>query len=159
MFKLFHKKLNKKGFTLAELLVVVAILAILVAVAIPIFTASLEDAQLRVNLANIRSVKAAGVTNILTNPDKYAAGEHAGWRITAKVSQNGQITNLKVEAKTKIDDIKDDGIVAGTGSAPADDAGYKTTNAEIKKQKARGDNEYYFVLAYATDLSTPEAAN
>lgn len=31
---------NKKGFTLAELLIVVAIIAVLVAVAIPIFPAS-----------------------------------------------------------------------------------------------------------------------
>ena len=32
-------KENKKGFTLAELLIVVAIIAVLVAIAIPIFTA------------------------------------------------------------------------------------------------------------------------
>ena len=38
MMKLMNKKLTKKGFTLAELLIVVAILAILVAVSIPIFT-------------------------------------------------------------------------------------------------------------------------
>ena len=33
---------NKKGFTLAELLVVVAIVAILVAISVPIFTAQLR---------------------------------------------------------------------------------------------------------------------
>lgn len=31
-------KTNKKGFTLAELLIVVAIIAVLVAIAIPVFT-------------------------------------------------------------------------------------------------------------------------
>ena len=36
--EIMKTKINRKGFTLAELLVVVAILAILVAVSIPIFT-------------------------------------------------------------------------------------------------------------------------
>ena len=36
---------NKKGFTLAELLVVVAIVAILVAISVPIFTSQLGKAR------------------------------------------------------------------------------------------------------------------
>ena len=40
-----RKRLNKKGFTLAELLIVVAIIGVLVAVSIPIFTAQLEKAR------------------------------------------------------------------------------------------------------------------
>ena len=32
------KQTNRKGFTLAELLIVVAIIAVLVAIAIPVFT-------------------------------------------------------------------------------------------------------------------------
>ena len=35
-------KKNNKGFTLAELLIVVAIIAVLVAIAIPVFTSQLE---------------------------------------------------------------------------------------------------------------------
>lgn len=38
-------KINRKGFTLAELLIVVAIIAVLVAVAIPIFGSQLEKKQ------------------------------------------------------------------------------------------------------------------
>lgn len=46
---------EKKGFTLAELLVVVAIIAVLVAIAIPVFTAQLDRANASVDEANIRS--------------------------------------------------------------------------------------------------------
>ena len=61
MNKLMNKKLTKKGFTLAELLIVVAILAILVAVSIPIFTSKLHDAKDSTDMANERAAKAAAV--------------------------------------------------------------------------------------------------
>ncbi|MEA5021024.1 MAG: prepilin-type N-terminal cleavage/methylation domain-containing protein [Gordonibacter sp.] len=46
---------DKEGFTLAELLVVVAIIAVLVAIAIPVFSASLSKSQAATDEANIRS--------------------------------------------------------------------------------------------------------
>ncbi len=45
----------QKGFTLAELLVVVAIIAILVAIAIPVFTSQIHKAKVSADLANLRS--------------------------------------------------------------------------------------------------------
>ena len=39
------KKSEKKGFTLAELLIVVAIIVVLVAISIPIFNSQLEKAR------------------------------------------------------------------------------------------------------------------
>ncbi len=54
-----HKKRTaKSGFTLAELLVVVAILAVLVAIAIPVFSSSTEKAKLAACQANRRSLLA-----------------------------------------------------------------------------------------------------
>lgn len=47
---------NKKGFTLAELLIVLAIVGVLAAVAIPVFAAQLEKVRLAVDHANIRTV-------------------------------------------------------------------------------------------------------
>lgn len=43
MFKKLRK--NEKGFTLAELLIVVAIIGVLVAISIPIFTSQLEKSR------------------------------------------------------------------------------------------------------------------
>lgn len=61
------KKNNKKGFTLAELLVVVAIIGILVAISIPIFTSQLEKAREATDVANMRAAKAAVVTAYLSD--------------------------------------------------------------------------------------------
>ena len=48
-----HKSPN--GFTLAELLIVVAIIAILSAIAIPVFSTQLEKAKVAVDEANLRT--------------------------------------------------------------------------------------------------------
>ena len=96
MINFFAKKLNKKGFTLAELLVVVAIL---IAIAVPVFTGMLADAEENVKNANIRAVRAAGVTEILTNWDEHGATggtANTAWTATAKVSPSGDMTDLQV---------------------------------------------------------------
>ena len=48
-------KKNQKGFTMAELLIVVAIIAVMVAIAIPTFTEQLERSREGVDLANLRN--------------------------------------------------------------------------------------------------------
>ena len=63
------KKLNKKGFTLAELLIVVAIIAVMAAIAIPIFTAQLGKASAATDEANIRSGYANASAELLTSAD------------------------------------------------------------------------------------------
>ena len=46
---------RSRGFTLAELLIVVAIIGVLVAISIPIFTSQLEKSREATDAANIRS--------------------------------------------------------------------------------------------------------
>ncbi len=58
-------KKNNKGFTLAELLIVVAIIAVLVAIAIPVFTSQLERSREATDLSNIRAAYAEAVADYL----------------------------------------------------------------------------------------------
>ncbi|WP_455503190.1 type IV pilin protein [Blautia sp.] len=55
-------KKSRKGFTLAELLIVVAIIAVLVAVAIPVFGSQLEKSREAADLANVRAAYAEVLT-------------------------------------------------------------------------------------------------
>mgnify|MGYP004541436575 CR=1 len=69
------KKLkNSKGFTLMEMLIVVAIIAVLVAIAIPTFTNQLEKAREATDMANIRSAYAEVMASALTGDAKAAEG-------------------------------------------------------------------------------------
>lgn len=56
---------SKKGFTLAELLIVVAIIGVLVGISIPIFSAQLRKSKVATNQANARAAKAAAVADYL----------------------------------------------------------------------------------------------
>ena len=49
---------KNKGFTLAELLIVVAIISVLVAISIPIFSSQLEKSREATDLANVRAAYA-----------------------------------------------------------------------------------------------------
>lgn len=60
-----RKLMNKKGFTLMEMLIVVAIIAILVAIAIPTYSNSMKKANAAVDAANIRSGYATLMANIM----------------------------------------------------------------------------------------------
>ena len=57
---------RREGFTMAELLIVVAIIAVLVAIAIPVFTSQLDKSKAATDAANIRSGYAAVQTEVLT---------------------------------------------------------------------------------------------
>ena len=63
---MLKKFTNKKGFTLMEMLIVVAIIAILVAIAIPTFSGTLKKANAATDLANIRSGYASAQITAMT---------------------------------------------------------------------------------------------
>ncbi|MBR4670433.1 MAG: type II secretion system protein [Butyrivibrio sp.] len=77
---------KRKGFTLAELLIVVAIIAVLVAVAIPVFTAQLNKAKFATDLANARAQYAVISADYLANGEityqNYVDGQACGMGTT-----------------------------------------------------------------------------
>ena len=57
---------NRHGFTLAELLIVVAVIGVLVAISIPIFSSQLEKSREAVDLANVRAAYAQVMSDAVT---------------------------------------------------------------------------------------------
>lgn len=94
------KLLNKKGFTLAELLIVVAIIAILVAVSIPIFTSRLNEAKRSTDLANERAAKAAAVVEFMSDDNSaeisklYDAKDGVLVPLNTKITSYGKSTTV-----------------------------------------------------------------
>ena len=76
-------KKNNKGFTLAELLIVVAIIAVLVAIAIPVFTTQLEKSKEATDIANVRSAYANIVAQYITE------GKEQSMTVSARQGQSG----------------------------------------------------------------------
>ena len=67
-------KKNEKGFTLMEMLIVVAIIAVLIAIAIPTFTASLNKAKVATDEANIRAGYASAMAELIAGNTDVADG-------------------------------------------------------------------------------------
>ncbi len=99
------KKMNKKGFTMAELLIVVAIIAVLVAIAIPIFTAQLEKSREATDAANIRAayaeVVAAEVSGEVTGNATKKADGHYEEKVALKQTTAGWKTKPDLPANLK----------------------------------------------------------
>ena len=82
------KKMNKKGFTLMEMLIVIAIIAILIAIAIPTFTSALEKSRQRTDMANVRSLKSLVIADYMSEGGVLA-------KDTANYKKNAQVCYLK----------------------------------------------------------------
>ncbi len=70
-----HKLLGKKGFTLVEIMIVVAIIGLLAAIAIPNFVKARESAQTNACISNLKQIEGAIVLyNLDTGGDPLTLG-------------------------------------------------------------------------------------
>lgn len=114
------KKLqNKKGFTLMEMLIVVAIIAVLVAIAIPVFNGALTKSKEAADVANVRATYAEWQTAMLTENTKAPADKDA----FLKGPDNGTAIVLNYLDKL---DVKADGTITYSATKLTDENGAKT---------------------------------
>ena len=131
MFKKFRK--NEKGFTLAELLIVVAIIGVLVAISIPIFTSQLEKSREAVDLANLRAAYAEGSAEALTQADA-ATGWTKVYTTDGKLAADTATNGVKGKA------TQDDWQSTNPGLAWTNYAGKAAADTVIKVTYTLGTN-------------------
>ncbi len=115
------KKMNKKGFTLAELLIVVAIIAVLVAIAIPVFNAQLEKSRDAVDQSNIRAAYGQAVADYLDDGSITTSNfTLAGQSFNATTNASGSVTVTLQSGNKSTKGVSytgmTDGIFTSTGS-------------------------------------------
>lgn len=105
MFKFLK---SKKGFTLVELMIVVVIMAILVAVAVPIFSAVTKNARTKTCIGNQREIISSMGNWLMLKPTEKISGtittkggqDNPQWgEDTISISINGVSTDVTEEIK------------------------------------------------------------
>ncbi len=126
MNKMMRRMREKKGFTLAELLIVVAIIAVLVAIAIPVFTNQLEKSREATDAANIRAAYAEIAASSLTDPDTPHEATITKKQTIADWQSATNIGNIAGVAITSINST------ANTVVSYSRDAGIKIDGTAVK---------------------------
>lgn len=153
-------KQNRNGFTLMEMLIVIAMIAVLIIIAIPVFASQLEKTREAADLANVRSAYAQVSEEVmLGNPDTIVTvnltQKEADWQSMEPVNIGG-ITHYKDQGDT--DNWK--GTVAPNGTCVVsygEDCGVILTWSgkaapSVSKYPFNTNVTNFFSLLYDTDF-------
>jgi prepilin-type N-terminal cleavage/methylation domain-containing protein len=136
MFK-FMK--SKKGFTLVELMIVVVIMAILVAVAVPIFSAVTKNARIKTCAANRRE--------IISQVNGYLMGNVDG-------KQHTEAGSFKITSDGSAGELEGAAIGSGEKATSAEEKIYKSLFQEVPYCPVEG--AIYSVEIKAANPSDPD---
>ena len=100
--EMIQKLRSKKGFTLMEMLIVVAIIAILIAIAIPTFASQLEKANQATDAANLRAAYAEAVVGAIDDPNGTKTVTTVAMK-SSKLDKMDQTTKIGGKTLTEIE--------------------------------------------------------
>ncbi len=137
-------KLRKNGgFTLIEMLIVVAIIAILIAISIPLIGTALEDAREATDAANERAALGLAMVEVMTK--NSLGGTTIG-------------TEATYTAAYKIENGKGALAATGTAGSAGFDYGKGTTAGSLKTSREKGFITVTYTVAsadFTTGWTTP----
>lgn len=149
-------KNNRKGFTLGELLIVVAIIGVLVAVSVPVFTNQLKKARLATNQANAREAESVVLTKWMT--EAYSKGyynnEEQDEVYYMYDSSTGEATNIPNVEVYEPDAIGVNYGENGHWDSVDTDISKWTTDTKVGKYNTLGSkvfNNYWFLTISVAD--------
>ena len=96
------KKMNKKGFTIVELVIVIAVIAILAAVMIPTFSGIVDKAK---NSAALQEVKNAYTATLVAELETEATNDDVISKITTDIhvtATNGKVVTVSANGEAKV---------------------------------------------------------
>ena len=119
MKRLMNRTKNNNGFTLAEVLIVVAIVAVLVGVSIPIFNSQLEKSRRAVDMSNARSAYGAAITqNILDDNGQKMTYYYTGSTVISDRGSLASVTGYGQSSKSIEQELIDNGFKVAVKGVP-----------------------------------------
>ncbi len=134
------KRSSKKGFTLAELLIVIAIIAILIAIMVPVFGAQLNKARAAAELANVRAAYSELVADAMLGTDKDLTSTTD--KVTVKLEDLGKALSY---TGSKVTYTAADSTANTPGKIEVEYEGYKGSfaiDSDVTVEQYNGNSTY-----------------